>query len=391
MSRVRIDLHALNENLNQIGTWMREFGASWTVVTKVLCGHRETIQALQRLGVQSMADSRLRNLRMIEDTVPGVEFWYLRPPHLSIVEDVVALSHVSLNSEIRVIEGLNQAARKRDKIHRIVIMIELGDLREGILPGSLVEFYQKVFQLSNIEVIGIGANLGCLAGSVPTVDQFMQIILYQQLLELKFQAKLPVLSAGSSSVLPLLLNGELPKAINHFRIGESIFLGTDLINGGVLPGLRDDVVVLETEIAEIKEKGLVPLGETGTSTPFEGISEEEYSPGQRGHRALVPIGQLDTEVSGLKPLDERYKIAGASSDITVINLGDNPENLEVGDPLRFKLDYSALLRLMSSQYVPKAVTPSLDEFSRSASGSEETSVDRVVEEGPSARAQGTAS
>ena len=77
-------------------------------------------------------------------------------------------------------------------------MIELGDLREGILPGSLINFYKHVFHLSNIEVKGIGANLGCMAGAVPTVDQFMQLVLYKELLELKFEHPLHWISAGSS-------------------------------------------------------------------------------------------------------------------------------------------------------------------------------------------------
>ena len=144
------------------------------------------------------------------------------------------LTDASLNSEIEIIESLNDEARRMGKTHGIVIMIELGDLREGILPGSLIDFYEHVFHLSHIEVKGIGANLGCLAGAVPTVDQFMQLILYRELLELKFQHSLRLISAGSSAVLPLILDKQLPKPINHFRIGEAIFLGTDLINGGIL-------------------------------------------------------------------------------------------------------------------------------------------------------------
>ena len=381
MNRVIIDLHALQHNLNRIGSWMRARGSSWTVVTKVLCGHQDTLQALRLLGIQSMGDSRLMNLRAVRKTVPDVETWYLRLPQLSAAAEVVELSDASLNSEMRVIEALNREARSRKKVHRIIIMIELGDLREGILPGGLVEFYREVFGMSNIEVLGIGANLGCMAGSVPNVDQLMQLVLYRELLELKFETKLSLLSAGSSVVLPLVLSKELPQAINHFRIGESVFLGTDLVNGGTLEGLRDDVVVLESEIAEIKEKGLVPLGETADTTPFEGMANGEYSPGQRGYRALVALGHLDTEVGGIKPLDERYRIAGASSDITVINLDDNPENLQVGGKIRFRVDYAAFLRLMSSRYISKVLSPPLSEFDRPELELIDTAVEPVLEEG----------
>ena len=364
MNRVLVDLEALGENLKIIGGWMREHGASWTVVTKVLCGHADTLRALQALGVRSMGDSRLENLRAIERIVPDFESWYLRIPDLTSVSEVVRLTDVSLNSEIRIIEALNEEARRLGQVHGVVIMIELGDLREGILPGSLIDFYKYVFELSHIEVKGIGANLGCLAGAVPTVDQFMQLALYRELLELKFEHPLPLISAGSSAVLPLLTSGQLPKAINHFRIGEAIFLGNDLINGGLLPGLRGDAVVLEAEIAEIKEKSLVSLAETTSITPFISEVSDDRTPGQRGYRALVSVGNLDTEISGLSPIKERYSIAGASSDITVVNIGEDADGLKVGDTIRFRPNYAAFLRLMSGRYIQREVVPAISEFQK---------------------------
>ncbi|MBN1423767.1 alanine racemase [Candidatus Fermentibacteria bacterium] len=362
MNRVTIDLHALKHNLGTIKGWMDQHPATWTVVTKVLCGHADTLRALQVLGVRSMGDSRLENLEAIDRIVPDFESWYVRVSDLSSVAKVARFADVSLNSEVEVIRSLNDEAKKLDRIHKIIIMIELGDLREGILPGSLVKFYERVFELPNVEVLGIGANLGCLAGAVPNVDQFTQLALYRELLELKFHRKLPMISAGSSAVLPLLLEGKLPRAINHFRIGEAIFLGTDLVNGGSLPTLRNDVVLLDAEIAEIKEKGLVPLSETAVMTPFDSESDESLSPGQRGYRALVSVGQLDTEIGGLTPVDPRHRIAGASSDITVVNLGDDPNGLQIGGTIRFRVNYAAMLRLMSSKYIAKIVIPSLSEF-----------------------------
>ncbi|MEZ5360568.1 MAG: alanine racemase [Candidatus Zixiibacteriota bacterium] len=383
MNRVIINLNALSHNLHAIGDIMNNHGANWTVVTKVLCGHTDTLTALQYLGVRSMGDSRLDNLAAIERINPDFESWYLRVPDKSSIKDVVHLADVSLNSEIEIIQMLNDEARRADKMHRIIIMIEVGDLREGILPGSLIRFYQDVFKLSNIQVLGIGANIGCLAGAVPNIDQFTQLILYRELLELKFQRRLQTISAGSTIVLPMVQDTSLPRAVNHFRIGEAIFLGTDLINGGTLKGLRDDVILLEAEIAEIKEKGLKPLGETASVQPFHTDMEDETAPGQRGYRALVSVGQLDSDISGLTPVNPNYRIAGASSDITVVNLGVNPEQLQVGDTIKFRVNYSALLRLMSGKYVPKEVYPSLDKFRQKIGDEqvrgEEFEVERVIE------------
>ncbi|MEZ5975679.1 MAG: alanine racemase [Planctomycetota bacterium] len=353
MNRLTIDLQALHDNIRTIDRWVHNHGASWSLVTKTLCGHRSTLRCLQAMGVHSMADSRMDNLKAIESLPGDVEAWYLRLPHLPVVPDVVRLSDVSLNSEIDVIEALNVEAGRQGKLHRIIIMLELGDLREGVLPGSLVGFYEHVFELPNIEVLGVGSNLGCLSGAVPSIDQFAQLSLYHELLELKFGRSLPVISGGTSAALPLLRSGALPKTINHFRIGDSAFLGTDLIHGGVLEGLRGDAITLEVEVVEVKEKGLRPMGETTDMMPFEALGTPETAPGARGHRAVITVGQLDTVVSGLTPIEPSYRLVGASSDLSVVNLGDNPHGIKVGDTLRFRPSYGAFVRLMMDPYIPK--------------------------------------
>lgn len=358
MNRLVFDPVALRHNMEQIRDWMDGHGAYWTLVTKVLCGEPVAIRMLADIGVRSVGDSRLQNIDAIKAVMPDVETWYLRPPSVSDIARIVELSDVSLNSEIEIINKLDKEAGRQKRIHRVVIMMELGDLREGILPGSLVSFYQAAFNLPNIEVIGIGANLGCLSGAVPSIDQFMQLILYRELLELKFERPLPVISAGASAVLSLVINKSLPRQINHFRIGESAFLGTDPVFGKLLDGLRDDVVVLEAEVTEIKEKSLTPSVETANMTPFELEIKDNSMPGQRGYRALIDVGMLDTDVAGLTPCDPDLQIAGASSDITVLNLGDTPGRMKIGDKVRFQVSYSALLRLMSNRYVEKVLKDS---------------------------------
>jgi len=364
VNRLVINLQALHHNIQTIDGWVKDHGASWTLVTKALSGHVDTIRALQALGVRSMADSRVDNLKAIGKISPDFESWYLRPPTLTYVREIIEVSDVSLNSELQVIDDIDRVAGEMGKTHHIIIMIELGDLREGILPGSLIGFYNHVFKLGHVEVLGIGANLGCLAGIVPTVDQMMQLVLYRELLQLKFNHSLSMISAGSSAVLPMLLEGRVPKSINHFRIGEAVFLGTDLIHGGILPGLRDDAFTLEAEIVEIKEKSLaMQANGTGIST-FEPICKEEFARGQRGYRALLAAGQLDTDVRALTPISPNVQLAGASSDVMVVNLGDNPDGMKIGDSVRFRPAYSALIRLMVGKFIEKIVTPRIGEFTQ---------------------------
>ncbi|MBD3277985.1 MAG: alanine/ornithine racemase family PLP-dependent enzyme [Candidatus Aegiribacteria sp.] len=364
MNRIIINSEAIGENYRTVKRWVNEHGATLTVVTKALCGHPGAIESLADMGVSSIADSRLQNLKDISEKKLNFEKWFLRPPSQSQLGDVVALTDVSLNTELGTVKKLDRIAKEQDTVHKVLLMIELGDLREGILPGGLVKLYNEIFHLENIDIMGIGANLGCFSGTVPSVDQLMQLVLYRELLELKFQHKLSLISAGSSVLLPFLLEGQVPPAINHFRVGEAILLGTDLINGGTIYGLRDDAFILEAEIIEMKEKSLTPSGETVDDlapfpTPDE-ESEEERTPGQRGYRAVVTVGALDTEVSGLRPVNEDYHIAGASSDVTVLNLGENPEGLKTGDCVHFKMGYSTLVRLMNNSYTEKTMRKTME-------------------------------
>lgn len=357
MSRIVIDAAALAHNLETVEAWVAEHGARLTVVTKALCGHGPTLQLLADLGVRSIGDSRTQNLRSACDCVPPGQAWYLRPPHREALHDVVTYSGVSLNSELETVRALDATCGERGLRHGVVVMVELGDLREGVLPGGLVAFARTVQELPHLELKGIGANLGCFSGTVPTPEQFAQLALYHELLELKFGARLPFVSAGTSVVLPLLLEGRLPRAINHFRVGEAIFLGTDLVHGGVLPGLRDDAVTLEAEIVELKEKGLQPTGETNDAAPFGSHDVVGAAPGQRGFRALVNFGQLDTEVGSLRPVEPGHEIVGASSDITAVHLGPSAGALAVGDTIRFHVGYSAFVRAMASPYASKSILP----------------------------------
>lgn len=373
MNRLTINIDALHHNVKTVDSWMSDHGADWTLVTKVLCGHTETLDALQTIGVRSMADSRLDNIRSINRVIDNFESWYLRLPHITAIPEIIRLTDASLNSEVEIIKLLNEEAKKQGKVHRVIVMIELGDLREGVLPGKLLNFYEDIFELENIEVLGIGANLGCLSGAIPSVDQLTQLVLYHELLELKFSRGLPLISAGTSATLPLLLDNKVPRKINHFRIGDSVYTGVDLLSGGTLPGLRDDAFILEAEIVEIREKSLVPFGETSTIAPFGLEMAEENGPGQRGYRAVLTMGALDTEVGGLTPLDKNHRVAGVSSDVMVINIGEERGDLQIGDSIKFRPNYAALLRLMASKYIEKMVIPSIPDF-REQIEEEETEV-----------------
>jgi len=260
-----------------------------------------------------------------------------------------------MNTEITTIKLLSKEAKKQNKTHKIIIMIELGELREGVLGEDFIAFYESVFKLENIQVVGIGANLSCLYGVLPNHDKLIQLSLYEQLIEAKFNKQIPYVSGGSSVTIPLIFQNLLPKGINHFRVGETLFLGTDVYNNTKFKKMHSDVFCLYSEIIELTEKPVVPMGDFGTNVEGESYQFDQTDIGETSNRAIIDLGLLDVEVNHLELVDKSLTLAGASSDMIIIDLGENKKKYQVGDLIEFKLDYMGILRIINSKYIEKKI------------------------------------
>jgi len=216
-------------------------------------------------------------------------------------------------------------------------------------------FYESVFKLTNIQVVGIGANLTCLYGVLPNHDKLIQLSLYEQLIVAKFNRQIKYVSGGSSVTIPLIFQNLLPKGINHFRVGETLFLGTDVYNNAKFKKMHSDVFSLYTEIIELIEKSTVPMGEMGTNVEGESYEFDQSNIGEKSYRAIIDLGLLDVETDHIELVDKTLKLAGASSDMIVIDLDKNKKKYMVGDLIEFKLDYMGILRIMNSKYIDKKI------------------------------------
>jgi len=221
----------LNQNFRFLDSLFKERGIVWGVVSKILCGNTLYLKELLALGVTEIHDSRVSNLRKIKELAPNVQTVYIKPPAKMSIRGIIRHADVSFNTEIDTIKMLSDEAVKQGKVHKIIIMIEMGDLREGVMGEELIDFYRQVLELPNIEISGIGTNLNCLSGVMPTQDKLIQLSLYKQLIESRFNISIPWVSGGTSVAVPLMLRNARPMAVNHFRIGEALFFGKDLFSG----------------------------------------------------------------------------------------------------------------------------------------------------------------
>ncbi|MCH7400707.1 alanine racemase [Belliella kenyensis] len=353
-----LNLHRgkLKENFEYLKSTFTAEDISWGVVSKLFCGNRTYLKELIDLGVKEIHDSRISNLAKVKEIDENVQTVYIKPVSKRNIPSMVKYADVSLNSELTTIQWISDESVKQGKKHKIIIMVETGDLREGVMGDHLVDFYAQIFELPNIEIIGLGTNLNCLNGVMPSADKLIQLSLYKQIIELKFNKKIPWVSAGTSVTIPLLLHKQLPKGVNHFRVGETLYFGVDLFEEKVIPGMHGDVFELYAEIIEMQEKPMLPTGSLAANPQGEVLSIDESLYGKSSFRAILDIGLLDVDPKYLLAEDGEFEILGASSDMIILNLGLNPKDYKVGDTIKFGLKYMGALGIMNSSYVDKKIS-----------------------------------
>ncbi|MBB6610194.1 alanine/ornithine racemase family PLP-dependent enzyme [Pontibacter sp. Tf4] len=354
MAVLKLYRDKLKHNYDHLDTIFKAHGIDWGIVTKLLCGHEQFLREVLALGVREIHDSRVTNLKAIKNIAPDVQTVYIKPAPKKSIPEIIQYADVSFQTELDIIRLLSEEAVKQGKLHKIIIMIEMGDLREGVMGDDLVDFYEQVFELPGISVIGLGANFNCLHGVMPTRDKLIQLSLYKQIIEARFNIKIPWVSGGTSVTIPLLFTHQLPKGINHFRIGEALFFGLNLFTGETFEGMYDDVFELSAEIIELTEKPMIPSGVLAENPSGDSFEIDESLYGKTSHRAILDVGLLDVNPKFLLPAED-LSIVGASSDMLVVELGENERNYKVGDVLHFSLRYMGALSILNSRYINKVI------------------------------------
>ena len=343
----------LKHNYQFLDKLLTKHNKDWAVVSKLLCGNEAYIKEIIALGAKEICDSRVSNLRVIKEIDPTIETVYIKPPAKGSVEDIVRYADASFNTEYETIKLLSDEAILQGKIHKVIIMMELGDLREGIMGDHLLDFYEKIFKLNGVKVTGIGTNLNCMSGVLPSQDKLIQLSLYEQLIEAKFNQKIPWVTGGTSITLPLLDREQVPTGVNHFRIGETLFFGNNLLEECSFKGMRQDVVKLFAEIIEITEKPKVPIGYLAENPSGDVLEIDHKDYGEKSYRIIIDIGLLDIATDFLIPEDKEVSIIGASSDMLILDFGKNKRDYKVGDLISFRLKYMGALHLFNSDYIEK--------------------------------------
>jgi predicted amino acid racemase len=352
--RIEIDLAKIAYNAKKLKDLYGLKGIDVIGVTKGVCGDPTIADVLVKSGITTLADSRIANIQRMRDAGIQAQFVLLRTPIPSQVESVVRYTDISLNSELSVIKGLSRSAVKLDTTHKIILMVELGDLREGLMPSDLDKTVKVVLELAGIDLAGIGINLACFGGVIPDEEKMRYLSSLAREVEEKFGLTFKFVSGGNSANYNWFMSTDDVGKVNNLRLGESIYLGCETLYRKPIPELFTDAFTLVAEVIESKIKPSVLNGEV-CQDAFGNIPM--FKDRGKIRRAILGIGLQDVPVSGLTPgLD--IDILGMSSDHIIVDT--KKLDLRVGNEVEFNLNYEGLLSVMTSPYVMKRYVNDLE-------------------------------
>lgn len=342
--RLEVDLGRIGHNARTLISRLARRGVAVTGVTKAVLGSPEVARTLVHAGVSRLGDSRIENIERMRRAGVTARLSLIRSPMMSQIDRVVEHADVSFNTELDVVAALSSAARTQGRVHGIVLMVELGDLREGILPRDLEDAVRALMRLPNLTFEGIGTNLACRSGVVPDAANMAELSRLAAAIESGCGAPVGLVSGGASASLDWALGEASLGRVNDLRLGESILLGREPFDHRALPGLHTDAIKVVAEVIESKLKPSRPWGRIAR-TPF-GVPPAAVGRGCLV-QTILAIGEQDIDPNGLVP-PPGVRILGASSDHLIVA---SEAVIEVGEQMRFEPDYAALLRASTSPFV----------------------------------------
>ncbi|MCF7923753.1 MAG: alanine/ornithine racemase family PLP-dependent enzyme [Candidatus Izimaplasma sp.] len=346
--RINIKIDNLISNTKKMVSLAKENNIDFIMaIIKVFAGDAYIVKKLVNTGISHIGDSRIQNLKKYKEiNLPKV---LVRIPMLSEIKEVIKYCDISLNSELETIIALDFEAKAQNKKHEIIIMFDLGDLREGYYYSRpFLDEIIKISKLENIIIKGIGTNLTCYGGLVPSNEVLSRLVKVKETIENKTNIKLKIISGGNSSTVTLFGKNEIPKDINNLRLGESIFFGKETSYSTAIEGFNHDNFTLDAEIIECKIKPSFPEGKTSINS-----FGEEVNILDKGlmKRAILAVGKQDVILDNLEPIDSNVEIIGGSSDHLILDITNT--NYKLGDIISFNVNYPGLLHLMNSDYIYK--------------------------------------
>lgn len=347
---LEIDLDRITYNAEQVVKRCQAHDIEVLGITKGFCTLPLIVNAMLRGGVPGLADARLDNIVALRSKGFNQHITMLRNPRLNRSHQVVASANSSVNSELLVIKALSMAGRPGCKPHEIILMVDVGDLRKGVIPENVLETARKICLMKGVKLAGLGTSMGCFGGVLPSASNLSLLAELGRDIENKLGIELDVISGGGTSTLKLIEEHNIPSGINQLRVAEGILLGNDTTHNRSIDYLSPDAFIIKAEVIELNTQPCLAMSRKGHKT-FSSITVSKGRDIRK--RAIVALGMQDVAVDGLTPLNDRTFILGASSDHMILDVEESVPAIKIGSQIAFRPNYASLLNLCGSKYVNK--------------------------------------
>jgi len=350
---VELNLKKLRNNIDQVKERCGKLGIGLAGVIKGFTGIPEGAKQFAEAGVDFIASSRLEQIRGCIEYGIKASWMLIRVPMLSEAEEAVSLTDISLHSEVEVLKAFNREALKQGKVHKVILMVDLGDLREGFWDKK--ELLDAALMVENecdgLYLAGVGTNLGCYGSIKPTPQKMNDLIADAEMIEKAIGRKLDIISGGATTSFPLVLDNTMPERINNLRIGEGIILAKDLkdLYHLDMSYMYQDAFTLKAQVIEVKDKPSYPVGELSYDA-FGNVGT--YVDRGIRKKALLGLGKVDVAFPDMIfPRDKGIEILGASSDHMILDITEAEKEYKVGDIVEFDLCYATICFVTNSPNV----------------------------------------
>lgn len=347
---VTIDRQKLQFNIQTISQTLQDRQVLVHFSTSGIAAYEPLIELMARAGIHNFADTSLDNLAVAR---PYADSLLLdRLPMISEVSRLVQEVDLSVNSELETIFAISDAAVVEGKRHGVILLLELGDLSDGVLADDLFDTVHQILNLRGVELKGIRCHLNSFSGTLASLDNLSRFAQRVADLEDRFEIQLDYISAGGSATIPLLGEEDFPSTINHLVIGQAWLFGRDSANQHRIGNLNQDVFSLLAEVVENKRKDSCPNGDLGLNYAGEQLTFEDVGVIRR---VILALGAQDVNLSSLPTKEKGIDYIGSNLDYGIYNISKYNRSLEVGDAVEFTPDYVALNRLFNSPRIHKVI------------------------------------
>lgn len=354
MPQLCIRKQALAHNLALVRQCAAAWGATWLPVVKMVASYPPVMRFLRENGICRVGIADIDEHLCFGEN-PVCEQAYINIAPALRAAEVVTRFERSAVSGLDGLQALEDAAARLGKVHSVLVMLDLGDGREGIPCGREFDRFLEAVRAKrfvHIRFAGLGATLGCLMGLCPDFESMEQIFAAMRKIRGLISVPDPTVSLGGTIFWNWFAEHhgavrekmrDMPGWNIELRMGDPLFVGFDMYRNEPLLGgaFRQDVFELQAQVLEVQTKYPKKNGTYVSNGHGEQVNAIAF---KAREQALVDCGSLHTDTADIMPYLAGARLINYSGNYTILDVTECGAPPRPGDMIGFRPGYWAVAR-----------------------------------------------